>query len=253
MKKTWKKNLQIAFVCSFISGLLFFNAGCGLDTYEVIDAPEQVYNAPVYDSTYDRRYFEFRTYETNISNYSSITFLGTDVYYKIYNNHETAESEANSLVSTSNNTETSANAASRLMETYSYQQIKVAGNSSSVLIPENGTNQRVYIRLTSYQNDPDLAARITVDGNLLNGANSAPLRFEDNLNFDFGRSDKNAKSKVPVSNDKDVKYSSTTSEEGKWYVNLFAVAVGRDVTYTNNYSNILYLGTVCIDEKEYDN
>lgn len=254
MKKTWNKKLQILFLCMFISGLILFNISCGLDTFEVIDSPERTFNLPKYDTEdFALKNFEFNTNEVNAYSYSTITFLGTDVYYRIYNNYGTAETEANALINISSADDTSANAASRLIETYKYKPVRLANYSYPVLIPETGTNQRVFIRLTSYQDDPELAARITVDGNLINGSNSVPLRHEDGLNFDFGRSGKDIKSKIPVNNDDDVTFSSTTSEAGKWYVNMFAVAVGRDITYKNSYSNILFLGTVCINDKELDN
>ena len=46
-------------------------------------------------------------------------------------------------------------------------------------------------------------------------------------------------------------YKST--ENGKWYISAFAVAVGMDATLTNYYSNILYLGSVTIDANSKDN
>ena len=48
-------------------------------------------------------------------------------------------------------------------------------------------------------------------------------------------------------------YSLTASEDDIYYVALYAVAVGYDNSFTNYYSNVLYLGSVPINAAEEDN
>lgn len=243
-------------VCSSLllaAGFLFLNTGCGLDNVVVLDPPEICYNSPTYESNFDLRFFEFETKEAGYNTDYDIGFKGTDIYYKIYNNYNTAESEAASLVNLSNDTENKANAPSRLIDYYKFKSLKASNSvkNSPVLIPANGENRRVRIRLTNYNDSEDYRAQITVDDKFLNGKDiSVPYRHEDSLTFDFGRSeyDMTQKSKIPVSTDDDVSISSTASKEGMWYVSLFAIGVGMDTTFTPTYSNILYLGTVSIDQ-----
>ena len=67
--------------------LCFF--GCGLEEYYVLEAPFRIYNTPNADTTYDNKYFDFVTNETGNAGISpSFNFLGTAVYYKIYNSYE---------------------------------------------------------------------------------------------------------------------------------------------------------------------
>ena len=56
-----------------------------------------------------------------------------------------------------------------------------------------------------------------------------------------------------VKGDEDFNCSDTADEEGKYYVAMYAVAVGRDSTFQTFYSNILYLGSVTIDGKSENN
>jgi len=237
----------------FLPVPVFFS--CGLDTYIVMRNPETVVHSPSYDTTdYAERYFEFRTNEDTGSFYpDDFVFIGTDVYYKIYNNISTLNSERSTLVSLSNST-SSANAPVKMTDPessggYGYQPLRCAQRRDSVLIPARpGSNQSVFIRLTDYLTMDDFAARIMVDDVPLGGGSSSvPIRNLDARTFNFGRSG-NESNKIPASGDLDVKFSSSATEEGCWYVAMFAVGVGRDVTYTTYYSNILYLGTVTITE-----
>ncbi len=246
--------IHLIIVCG---GFLFFS--CGLDTYIVMDSPISVgYEANYESIDAANHYFQFTTNETG-GYPSGFNFLGTEVYYKIYNNATSLLSEKESLISISEKTETSAKAATSLIETYSFKTLKIENYNSSPLIAENGKNRVVTIRLTNYQNLEEFSARVLVDGDYIfgNAKNSKPVRTDGTHTFDFGRTGEY--DSEPVSTDNsvstgigDVKYGSFTSEK-KWYVSMFAVAVGRDGTYTNYYSNILYLGAVPIDASTADN
>ena len=82
-----------------------------------------------------------------------------------------------------------------------------------------------------------------------------PIRYVDNLTFNFGRYSKETNSRIPDAEDLDVCYSETTSEEdeNRWYVPMFAIGVAMDSSYTYNYSVPLYLGFVIINDNETDN
>jgi hypothetical protein len=245
--------------------LLTFS-GCGLDEYYMVTAPYLVKNQPTYSSLYDLRYFDFYTYDTNQPTSSDFDYLGTAVYYKIYNNYSTMATAYSSITSLNSSTTYSA-AADKMIETYGYKELSYYETSSgtvktpSPFLPDADEDTRVYIRLMNYQ-DGNYTAKIITgwDGNedsLSAAATLIPRRtVSGRYTFDFGRTSSDPdNSKVPEEGDADVNYSSSFSDDDKtvWYVDLFAVAVGRDTTYTKYYSSVLHLGSVPIDSSEEDN
>lgn len=253
MKKTLE--LQKLFVFFVVGCLFLFNLSCGLDVYEVIPAPTSVIHPLDYENEDPaEKYFNFWTNEKfQLSNF---TFLGTDVYYKIYNNYSTMLSDRATLQSLADST-TSTNSASTMRQSLSYQPLLYKGETSAVLIPAESANRQVYIRLSNYQDEPAYSARIFIgdkDNEAEAKAVGVPVRNTGGgtvCTFDFGRTGDN--DLEPVNGDIDVKASSTASEEGKWYVQLFAVGVARDNSFSTEYSNVLYIGAVTIDANQEDN
>lgn len=257
MKKAYVKGFKFT-LFTFIVCLIFFNSSCGLDTYFVMEDP--VIGTPITPSPentqFEANYFEFTTNE-NGEYPNNYQFLGTEIYYKIYSSLSTLKSETGVLDNYASDKEKSAKAPDKLMFTtsqggYEYKRLKASNYQDSPLIKPGKSYQKVYIRLTDFQSDPLFESKITVDGKSLNGDDeiSKPIRCEDKLTFNFGR--RGEKDKVPTSDDEDVNYSSTPTDN-IWYVCLYAVAVARDVTYQNYYSNICYLGAVQINDSVYDN
>nr|MCR5401174.1 hypothetical protein [Treponema sp.] len=78
------------FICS-----LFLFSACGLESYIYIDAPTVTHSTPTYETLPDNSYFEFTTNE----NSDKPAFLGTAIYYKIYNNYTTMASQVSSISS----------------------------------------------------------------------------------------------------------------------------------------------------------
>ena len=240
-----------------IACLLLFNTSCGLDTFYVLNPPISIVHQPDYaNESQDSKYFEFWTNEN--TQIAGFTFQGTDVYYKIYNSYSQMSSEINVLQTLSNDADKSATAAEKMINNttsggYGYKSLKVAGNLTTPLIPAIESNQRVYIRLSDYQNVEDYSARVLVDGRYLNNSagKTIPVRnTPDRRTFNFGRN--GALDIAPTKEDDDVKFSSGMTST-KWYVAMFAAGVGIDASYQNYYSNILYLGSVSIDSSSYDN
>lgn len=228
----------------FVMCLILFNISCGLDTFYVIDNPSLKIHEPQYYSIDPSSYyFEFYTAENT---YDDIKFLGTDVYYKIYRNTARMENEYKTIISIAENTETAAQAPTRLIDTYKYKTLEANGfHSNSVLIPSAGVNRLVHIRLSDY---PPYNAQILVSGQNAYGSSERivpvrnPISSSGTLSFSF----KNLTSDLrPKSGDEDVDYSGTGSDS-EWYVAMFAVAVAQDANYSYVYSNVLFLGTVKI-------
>ena len=249
---------------------LFGFTACGLDEFYELDPPVRCNNQPDTDTEFASRYFEFTTNETgeNNKNYidpsSSFKFLGTAIYYKIYNNLEKMQTDITQISALINSTNYS-NAVSKIRETLSYQElgtVKIEDTqrketSINPLISAQGKNRTVYIRLTNYQDTKEFSARILIDKEPLKAGDLElyPSRSGSNKSFDFGRTEDDKEVHVePSQGDVDFVYGTfTESENKKYYVNMYAIAVGRDTTYTNYYSNALHLGSVSITATEKDN
>ena len=240
---------------AFGAWLCLFFAACGLDQVYLLSEPTVIYNN-VYDDTtdYTRWYVEFLTNETGNSDYypsrgNAFTFLGTEVYYKIYNNVSTLRSHRNSIESLNDSTNYSA-AATRLVETYRYQTLGTnSGTVWSPFVECRERNTRVRIRLTSYGDEEDFRAGVWFDGQDMN---VVPYRNGGRYSFDFFNKadDKNPSTpNIPpvetVSNDGDYWHTASGGSDA-YYVQLYAVAVGRDSNYTPAYSLVLDLGVIPI-------
>lgn len=257
MKKAYIKGVNIVFL-TFSVCLFLFNTSCGLDTYFVMEDPViSLDEIPSPDNEqFNEKTFKFTTND-KVDYPNNYQFLGTDIYYKIYSSYSTLKSETGVLDNYASDTEKSAKAPEKLMFTkeqggYEYKKLKVSTSQDSPLIKPGKNYQEIEIRLTDYQNIPDFASRITIDGKYIGDGTevSKPLRAEDKLTFNFGRT--GDYDKIPVSEDDDVNYSSSPTNH-IWYVCLYAVAVARDVTFQNFYSNIVYLGAVQIDDSNVNN
>lgn len=256
MKTSCRKFKCFVYSLVLAGCFLFLNTSCGLDEFYYVDAPSVYNKQPVVDrysdTDYTERYFEFYTNESGMTEYldagSDFRFLGTDIYYKIYNSYDTMLSERGNLNDSLLNN--SYSSATKLIDSYKFLTLKFEGQTKAVLIPATGTNQRVYVRLSNYQNDT-YRARLVIDGVEKGEPRRNPVVGGS---FDFGRNAYGSSSlhKIPDSSDSDVKYRSSSSN-GKWYIPMYAVAMGRDSSYTITYSNIFYLGTVCIDQNSEDN
>lgn len=251
-KKTYgrlKTILCINTVCLFLLTFL----SCGLETYVVLESPVSTIHVPNY-SNIDKteNYFEFWTNEPddNKTYPEDFDFLGTDIYYKIYNNVNQMINEVSAINTAAGSSTTSSKTPDLLMTSYKYNTLKANGNISSPIIPSStGKNRRVYVRLTDYQNS-NWASQISIDGNKIGDPGRNIVKNGVYLSFNFGRQGDN--DVKPGSADSDVTYSSG-NDDGKWYVAMYALASGKDTTFTYYYSNVLYLGSVLIDANEIDN
>jgi hypothetical protein len=258
-----QRHARVKSILSLSVCCLLFFSGCGLDEYYVVSAPTVVYNQPTYNTTdYSVKYFDFQTNDTaNDTSDSSFKYLGTAVYYKIFNNYSTMASAYSAIVALNSSTTYSA-AADKMIDSYGYRELSTKDSGTpSPLIGSASSNRRIYIRLMNYLSG-NFTAKIIVDWDGQTDSLSAAGTYVPRRNvsgkytFDFGRTSSDATySKIPDSSDSDVNYSSSFSDDAKavWYVDMFAVAVGRDTTYTKYYSKVLHLGSVAIDSTLTDN
>ncbi len=247
MNKTEIERNRILFFC-MLSFFCLFLSSCGMQQYYSLDAPA-VYHRPDYSTEdYATKYFRFRTASNSDS--GEFTVLGTAVYYKIYADSTRLNSDVNS-VETVNTVSNGSAAARRVIETLGYKQLGSSAGSRTPFIP-GSSSQEVYIRLMSNGSGDAYAAKVSIGGAVQAWL---PRRFDNNHTFEFGRGDSakyvNASNNViPESSDEDVWGSSS---DGLWYVNMYAVSVGRDANFTNYYSLVTHLGSVRIDSGSEDN
>lgn len=242
-----KKNIFLLASSVLLASILFTT--CGLDTYYTLSPPTGPIHTPVYDAVDpDSRYFSF-TSAVNTNPDTSFRFLGTAVYYRIYASSSTMLSHRASISAV--NTSSDYSAAANRMISYGYQQLYTSDGSIQPLISAEG--KKVEIRLTNNQETVSTGigntAQITVDSAFYKTPRRA---LGTNKTFDFGRYDKESSGYTPKDNyalpkDGDEDFENGTVENNKYYVTMYAVAVGRDTTYTTYYSNVLYLGTIGID------
>lgn len=290
----------LLFSACMCAGLLLLSS-CGLDEYYILEAPSVTDNISTYDKEYLYRYVEFFTNESGNSDYypskkASFVFLGTEIYYKIYNNYSTLSTQK-SAISSVNTTSNYSAAATKIIETYTYQTLgtkPATGWSPFIECAEQ--NRKVYIRLNSYGTGSYyeysgtyyvLNASVAINGtyygqtdtysvsnNVWTNSSGTVVSYDDiksdfvvpgrilkkngySLTFDFfdnNNDDDNTYDIEPVKGDSDYCYtdSSSTStgfEDDTYYVQLYAVAVGRDANYTNSYSLVLDLGTIPVKKE----
>ncbi|MGI5092152.1 hypothetical protein [Treponema socranskii] len=116
------------------------------------------------------------------------------------------------------------------------------------LITSTGADRRIYIRLTNYLNTSDPARIVIPSVGVLK-----PRREGDRYSFDFGRH--GSEDRRPAEGDDDY-YSSSDFSAGYdhiYFVDMYAVSVGRDENYTLQYSPVLHLGTVAVNAASEDN
>ena len=156
-------------------------------------------------------------------------------------------SNNNSIEAVNNSTDYSA-AAGRMLN-YGYQELNTDGG----FLGPFAAGAQVRIRLTNYQESVSSGitnkAQIEVDGTQA----SIPRRSLGEIySFDFGRYNKtsdypttNIRYNHPANGDDD--FSGSAPSDNKYYVDMYAVAAGRDTTFTTYYSNVTYLGSITID------
>ncbi len=246
MKMT-AKNIDKNLFFLMVFCCLFFMISCGLEEVIVVEPPTVTYNDPLYsDTDYTNYYCSFLTKESGQPD----SFLGTEVYYKIYNNSSVLVSERNAITAV-NSTSNGSAAATKMVETYTYQPLGMnPQNSDSIFLSSSETDRKVYFRLVDNGAGTELAADIRVSGTSIG---KIPYRYSNDKSFDFFDNDDSDDSDkidvAPESGDLDYKHSSTASVSGEYYVQFFAVGIAWDSSsLTRSYSLVLDLGSIPIKD-----
>jgi hypothetical protein len=224
-----------------LSALSVFSS-CGLETYSIIEPPKI---GRITSGTIEAmdRYFSF---QTNGVVAGDVMFQGTTVFYKIYASESVMNTERSSISSANNRYS---------MEGYNriialgYQELG-SSKQNYPLIPAGSAATNVVIRLFD---EGSYTARIQENDSipLVSPAWGRPMRRSTgsgtDRGFNFFASDESVRedNPRPVSGEPDVNYSEYQNGT-EWFVNAYAVSLGRETSYANLYSQLLYLGFIRI-------
>lgn len=230
MIKTQTNKIMVFATCILVLCLVFFNLSCGLDIIEYYEPPYVTINPPEPENIdSNQKYISFRT---NNSENTSISFKGTNVFYRIYNNREDARNDRDRLKSISQN-DYSGTSAETLITNYKYAML----NNSNILCPKPKSGSDDYDVRIDFTDSNKFALIINVDGK----EEQKPLRAVENYEFNFDSSYWTYDNE----RDFDVKYNSSSATD-VWYVQFFAASIGLSSTLTEQYSNIVYLGCISL-------
>jgi hypothetical protein len=241
-----RKRVSGQTLLGFVFAVSVFSS-CGLETYAIIEPPTSVRYASGTIEANDR-YFNFRT--TGIIPTGEISFQGTSVFYKIYASASAMNTDITAIANA--NIQYSANGYNELT-TRSYQELN-STERNDPLIPSGGST--VVIRLFD---EGSYTARVHGDDTTALDAFKPrtpqtriptwgwPLRRSNGKGFNFFATTDTERedNPMPLSGESDVNYTGFTTGS-EWFVNAYAVSVGRDASYTNLHSQLLHLGYIRI-------
>ena len=253
MKKAYNSKRKYLFFLGLLCiCLVFFNTACGLDEIDVIlDDPFLTDNIPKIDSENSMSFFAFSTKKLDDDKINNL--CKGYIYYKIYNNSSTMQSETGNIESMINDSARRYYSATTLIENYSYKELYCAENYSKIpqadVFSLDNKSQVIRIRLTNLDDTTDeFSARISVDGTV----KGIPARL-NNKTFDFGRT--GSYDSEPKKEDDDTRgFSETTTESKNYYVVLYGVfSMPAESFEKIIYSPVHYLGAVTINAADLNN
>ena len=223
-----------------VAACLFFFA-CGIPVYYVIEPPQADHIPTADTGDISQKYFSFICPYSSSSENSDFSLTGTEIYYRIYNNVDEMNSDISSI--NGRNSEYSENGYRRMTE-LNYQEMW-SDKGDFPIIKKTNASRTIRIRLCA---EGSYKAEIFDETN--NNTISVPYRKgtgstnSGNMSFEF------TSSYHPDSDDQDTKITSSEQEDIEWYVNLYAVTVGKDTSLSQQYSSVLHLGSLKITQTQ---
>lgn len=223
MKKAFcnGRNLKL-FLVSLIAGCFLLFNSCGLDEWYVLEAPKTEI-VPVYtNNDDDAKVFRFTTANPSDYDAGGLEFMGTQVFYRIYENASSLESDKSEITKTTLSPESMQGK----IDSLRYKPLFTVDQLHGVVTVE--------VKLTGNNVNPSYISGSGVSA-------SKPERSISSSTKDFVFTS----SYYPYANDGDFSGSDSFTD-GPWYVALYANSVGHDTTFANYYSDMVYLGAVCL-------
>ncbi len=234
MKPVQKNTAAIILICIFFFAAVSYS--CGLPVYYALNPPTpsaQPSNDPL------NRFYSFNTSDSE--NSTMDIYQGVNVYYKIYNDPSSRDADINAV--NSSNTEYSDNGL-RKIQSLGYAELtspKKISTENDTLFPITAANRLIQIRLfTEGFSGLPYSAGVKINNTLIEGV--VPIRAVLSNSFDFF-----GEGPIPSSTDSDVKYTVNAGND-VWYVNAYAVSVGRNTSFQYFYSSLLHLGYITIEK-----
>ncbi len=239
----------IARIC--FAGLFLAFIACGIEVYIYLEPVTTYINKPSSAADEALNYVAFVTSDgANDSDY----FKGFEIYYRIYNNLTTLNSDVSAIDSYSEDTDTQALAYSYLISTKSYSRLTAVNRLTDMpLIPSASANRAVYIRI--YNATSGYTAGVKVYELASNQSDSE----NGTLIADYGSPRRTISSlsqntnkytfqfEYIVSGDSDYSYGTATSE-GTLYVQFYVMAYGYDESFSSIYSVPYNIGYIALTE-----
>lgn len=241
LRYIFKRIFTLASFCFFL--FILNLSSCGLETLYYLEPPKVSHDVPFGNEDRELAYFKFYTGEN--ASVSDFEFIGTYVYYRIFNSRSDAEVTISSISANNSSSEISA-AANYIRNSAKYHTL-LDETGKEVCIEDN--NILVEIRLNSYNENEDEA--LILKNNTRIGIPKRNLTGAKKLGFDFSKDIDTLNNPVPAKGDADVVFNDTEIGSGEWYVDVWAFNVGRDSSYTYSYSKAVHLGCVLIKEEYY--
>lgn len=243
-----KKNSQLGIIFSvkklllMICWLVFFLAGCGLDTFYYLNAPNSLNFINEAESTSQDPTMHYVSFVTASNPDNDDFFQGTAVYYRIYNSASRLLSDQRSIENLDKDT---SNQGINRLFSWGYQPLTTDKIDTANLISAGGAKE-VSIRLFNEGSQSGgvypYPANISVDGTSI----GVPLRSFEDKNFSFSTTaSADDPDSVPEEGEEDVQYSAGVSTS-TWYVALYAVSAGMTPSLTPVYSSVTFLGSLAI-------
>lgn len=226
-----KRLISKLILCTF--SVCFFSA-CGLDVFYILEPPVFIRTSVGDDAI--NRYYIFRTQEVAnmVAEYQDI-FLGTEIYYKLYNSRSRMQSDTSQISAA--NTANSQNGADRMISSLNYQKMMLKDTPQEILIERTGTNRDIELRLyregDKTEKPGDTQPYFKIDG----VDQGIPMRY-NNKAFDD----------VDEFTGSDVD-STTGDSPDKWYITAYAVSTGMNTELQTFYSQVVHLGEIEVDKK----
>ncbi|GMO16829.1 MAG: hypothetical protein Ta2A_26140 [Treponemataceae bacterium] len=233
-----------------LASLFLLFSSCGLQDITAVfeDTQHPSYNTLIQDTGFDPslRYFDFNTGSQPTDLNNTAGFLGTAVYYKIYNSLATLQTESNSVTGSQTSTSLNGTGFNRLIS-FGYQPLNLDANKNFYF---STTPARVRLRLYDESYFPATNSYILPAG--IDDVASPVFRSVNTKGFNFYRDPTDTsrtRDPTPLESDADVRFTSPPPEPDTWYVNAFAVAVAQDYnTFMSIYSRAAYLGYIQIKQ-----
>lgn len=221
--------------CLFCAVWFLCLCSCGLETFYFLDPPisDVELENP---SDPAQRVFSFQSVSNSAS---SDIFVGTAVYYRLYNSQSTMNSN---MATIENINDEYSDAAMNRMISFGFQPIAL-GNSELIVEKSEGV-AKVKIRIFT---EGTYKAEVLIDDD----GKGVPLRFPLRKGFSFYPVEEETEEEFPVpkEGDEDTNYSSAGGEI--WYILAYAVSVGRSMELTPVYSQVTPLGWLSVSPDNY--